>query len=939
VRRAIALITIVVSLAATGWPRLSLHAADPSATTLRGNVLPILSQATPLGPVDTSQRLTIAIGLRLRNEAALHHFLAQVTDPASSLFGQYLSRDQFVAEFSPTPEQEQAVSEYLQSQGLTITQHFANRLRIDASGTAGQIERAFGITIERYRASAPCAMSCSRTFFANSGPPHLPASIASFVATIDGLQSYIQLYPHLTHTISAHVGSGPGGGYSPADIRAAYNFGPLYSAGGDGTGQTVALYELASFQASNIDTYDRQFGLTPGPLITVPVDGGTTSTYGQDEVELDIEIVQALALHSSVLVYEGPNGGPGIDDTYTRIVADDRAQVISTSWGACEAAQGASELQYEDMLFQEAAAQGQAIFAASGDNGAYDCGSYTNFLNVDSPASDPYITGAGGTSLMMSNGSYGSESAWGGSGGGLSLFFTRPSWQQGPGVLNSASNGYRQVTDVAADANPYTGWSIYTGGAWWIFGGTSCAAPLWAAFAADANTYAALHKAPPLGFANPRLYRLTTTLQPYTPFHDVTMGSNGYYAAAPNWDYPTGWGSPNAWNLARDLAAVPPPNSIATATPTPTAIPSLTPTRTVVATPTATRTLIPTRTPTATSSPTATRTPTPQPTATTANLIINGGFEEGSDGWTFTGSPRPTVTTQQAHSGAHSALLGQPIYRFQAPANNQISQTVILPSNASSITLTFWYTLTCANKNAQAQASVIAGGTTIPVLKACITTSGWRQVTANLTAYAGDQATILFADRVSSYGASQLFIDDVSVIATTDTTPPATPLPTATSTMLPSSTPTATPTPSPTPTTTTPPASGPDQYQQELLTLINNSRAKLGLPPYTFSLVQSHGTSTCVGSYGHSVHMEQEGYLSHDQFPADICIPFFAAGENVGYATGPEAQAIQYLHNLMMSEGPGGGHYDNIMNPYYTTVGLGLYYVNGALWLTEDFVG
>ena len=127
-------------------------------------------------------------------------------------------------------------------------------------------------------------------------------------------------------------------------------------------------------------------------------------------------------------------------------------------------------------------------------------------------------------------------------------------------------------------------------------------------------------------------------------------------------------------------------------------------------------------------------------------------------------------------------------------------------------------------------------------------------------------------------------------------------------------------------------------YQQQLLNLINGSRAGAGLSPLTFSAVQSAGTASCVGSYGHSVHMAEVGQISHDQFPQDICIPWSAAGENVGEASGSESAAIQTLHQDMMNEGPSGGHYRNIMSTTFTTVGIGLYYTGGTLWLTEDFV-
>jgi uncharacterized protein YkwD len=138
----------------------------------------------------------------------------------------------------------------------------------------------------------------------------------------------------------------------------------------------------------------------------------------------------------------------------------------------------------------------------------------------------------------------------------------------------------------------------------------------------------------------------------------------------------------------------------------------------------------------------------------------------------------------------------------------------------------------------------------------------------------------------------------------------------------------------------TTPSGGPDQYQQQLLDLINASRATAGLPPYVFSSVESNGTASCVGSLGHSVEMSQEGAISHDQFPADICLSFTSAGENVAYTSGvSESDGITETHQAMMDEGPSGGHYQNIMSSSFTTVGIGLYVDStGTLWLTEDFV-
>src|SRR5437879_4127895 len=173
-----------------------------------------------------------------------------------------------------------------------------------------------------------------------------------------------------------------------------------------------------------------------------------------------------MAPHAHQIIYEGPNTTQGLNDTYNRIVTDNKSQVATISWGLCEASTGRAELMTLDTIFKQAAAQGISFFAAAGDAGAYDCGD-TN-LAVDSPASDPYITAVGGTNLQLKAGGpgYGSESVWSnpgaiqrgpkgaGGGGGLSNTFKQSAWQTGPDVKNPYSNGFREVPDVADNADP-----------------------------------------------------------------------------------------------------------------------------------------------------------------------------------------------------------------------------------------------------------------------------------------------------------------------------------------------------------------------------------------------------------------------------------------------------------------------------------------------------
>src|SRR5437868_3537257 len=269
---------------------------------------------------------------------------------------------------------------------------------------------------------------------------------------------------HSTHAANPHATQS---GYGPSDLSGAYDAGPLQSSGVQGNNQTVAVFELDGYQASDVTQYLQNYNLGSPSISNVLVDGFNGSAgAGAIEVELDMEVVAAMAPKATQIVYEGPNTTQGVNDTYNKIVTDNKAQVTTISWGECESASGAAELQTLDTIFKQGASQGIAMFAASGDSGAYDCNDSN--LAVDSPAGDPYITGVGGTNLQINNGAYGSESVWSnptdtqrspngsGGGGGISNTFAQPSWQTGPGVKNQYSNGNSEVPDVSADADPAT---------------------------------------------------------------------------------------------------------------------------------------------------------------------------------------------------------------------------------------------------------------------------------------------------------------------------------------------------------------------------------------------------------------------------------------------------------------------------------------------------
>jgi kumamolisin len=487
-----------------------------------------LDQAQSLGAVPQDQKVSVAVSLNLRNGAELDRTIAAVNDPHSAQYGHFLTPEQFTARFGPTAGQVDRVKEYLRGQGLSIDAVSANRLTVDASGPAAAVEKAFGTTLRNYR-------SGGRAFYANASAPTLPAALAGVVLDVAGLNNR-QIRVHHTK-VDPHAG--PGGGFTPTQLKGAYD---VTATGDNGSGQTVALWEFDGFQQSNISQYDSHYATgSPTPKVQQVSGGSGPLGDGQVEVELDIEAIQAIAPKANITVFEAPNTDQGEVDLANAIVAS-RISVTSISWGLSEKGRTTSGIQAVDNVFKQGAAQGQSFFAASGDSGSDDNGDGST--SVDYPASDPYVTGVGGTNLSTSTTtSWKSETAWNGSGGGTSTVFALPSFQSGVKV---GSTGKRQVPDVSAQGGP-TGISVYTQGQWTSVYGTSGAAPIWAGVAAVYNQAAAAKGKTGLGSANAKLYSIAAS-----NFHDITSGSNGAYKAGSGFDLVTGIGTPDT---AKILAA------------------------------------------------------------------------------------------------------------------------------------------------------------------------------------------------------------------------------------------------------------------------------------------------------------------------------------------------------------------------------------------------
>ena len=570
-----------LGLALTGLSALPASAASPGFQTLPGHIpAAAIAAAQPVSALDSAQTVRLALALPLHRQAELDDLLRGLYDPADPRCGQFLTSAQFSARFSPTPAEYGRVAAYAKALGLTVTGTHANRTVLDVSAPAGQIGKAFGLRLLQYKSLAD-----GRVFYAPNAEPQVPSSLGGLVSGIVGLSSASRWQPHLRekafpavspaldpYAAGRQTGSGPYGGLSPSDIKTAYN---LSSVPQTGAGQTLALFELDGYTASDITVYETKFGLPNVPLQNILVDGYSGAAGGgANEVTLDIELQAALAPGATkILVYEGPNSDTGVVDTYTKIAADNAAKQISTSWGLAENSNSASVRNSENAAFQQMAAQGQSIYAAAGDSGANDNGSS---LSVDDPASQPYMTGVGGTTLstVSAGGAYKSETTWnngsaanGAGGGGVSTVWPIPSYQTSVAgtAASKGSKTNRNVPDVSLDSDPNTGYSIYFGGNWTIYGGTSCASPLWAAFTALVNQKRAAAGNSTLGFANTPLYALATTGTYAADFHDIADGStNLFYPAVTGYDDATGLGTFNGANLLADLGGSPAPTTTAT---------------------------------------------------------------------------------------------------------------------------------------------------------------------------------------------------------------------------------------------------------------------------------------------------------------------------------------------------------------------------------------
>ena len=549
-----------------GWWLFALLSFCLSAVPVLGGARRVLNEAasapavpsTASGRLAASNRLHLALSLPLRQPQVLARLLQELYDPVSPNYRRFLTADQFAERFGPTRADYAAVRQFAITNGLTISTEHPNRTLLDVEGTTAAIEKCFQTTLRVY----PHPVE-KRTYFA----PEVAPSIAGTLPLLDvsGLNNYRLPRPKSLHPLAPtdprhpvpKTGSGPGSTYIGYDFRSAYAPGVTLT----GVGQSVGLLEFDGYFASDIAAYEARAGLPAIPLQNVLLDGFSGVPVGTNnnssEVSLDIELAAAMAPGlASIIVYE--TGATSLaNDILNRMVTDNLAKQISCSWDFASATAGST-----DQIFQQMAAQGQAFFDASGDVGAYSGA-------IPPPNDDPYITIVGGTTLTTgATGAWSAETVWnwytsgrgsGASSGGMSTSYALPSWQAGISMsANQGSTTKRNLPDVAMTADNV--WVAYNNGQTGTFGGTSCAAPLWAGFTALVNQQTMANTGTTVGFLNPALYTIGKGSGYASAFHDITTGNSfpstysTKFVAATGFDLCTGWGTPTGQNLINALA-------------------------------------------------------------------------------------------------------------------------------------------------------------------------------------------------------------------------------------------------------------------------------------------------------------------------------------------------------------------------------------------------
>jgi subtilase family serine protease len=533
--------------------------------------------------------MTIYFSRSTQQQADLDALTAAQQNPSSPQFHQWLTPAQFGARFGVADADIAKTEAWLQSEGFTVQSVSPSRNSISFSGTAALATSAFGAPLHRYSLNG-------ENHIAPSADLALPSALAGVVSDVRGLSDF-RPHPHFRKGNGAafkpdFTSSQTGNHYmTPGDVAIVYDIKAAYNAGYTGTGLTIAVMGQSAISNTDITNFQTAIGQTPKAPTTILVpNSGASQAYSGDESEsdLDLEYAGGIAQGATIdFVYVGANETASVFDSLTWAIQYRIAPIINISYGECEPDLGQSDYNTFNGALQQAAAQGQTVVSAAGDDGSADCFdptstttiAQTNGLAVDFPSSSQYVTAAGGTEFpaadvasgtntyfsaagssdtVVSALSYIPETAWNDNsaadvasglssgGGGVSIYTPAPTWQTGvPGI--PAGSSFRFVPDIALDASPNNAPYAYCTSdqsAWasgqvgsctsglrdsssqvlTVAGGTSFAAPIFSGMVAILSQAKGYTYQ---GVVNPTLYTLAAIPNTYaSAFHDITVGNN-----------------------------------------------------------------------------------------------------------------------------------------------------------------------------------------------------------------------------------------------------------------------------------------------------------------------------------------------------------------------------------------------------------------------------
>lgn len=490
----------------------------------------------------------LTITLSLRSRASSADALDAIFQQIASGRRRPLSRDEFAEQFGARRSDIAAVRRFARANGFRVSGVSPTKRIVRLAGDAAKLAKSFGVNRVRYRLRG----TAWNSFI---GHLYVPVELADGIRGVFGFDESPEIRRHGVGNDATVLATTAGVSYTALEVAKLYCFPEKL----DGRGQAVAIIALGGgFLRSDLRAYARALRLPLPQVKSVSVDGarnaptGPTAAY-DGEVTGDIETVMAIAPRARITVYFADNSPQGFFESVAAAVHDGRRRndIVSISWGQAEVHWRRGTMAAFNQVLLEAAVMGVTVCCSSGDHGSF-ADAHDREAHVNFPGSSPYVLSCGGTTLRAERARIESESVWhnatGASGGGVSAVFPRPSWQSRARVPKTAG-GYvgRGVPDVAANADPLTGYRIYGHGAWHVGAGTSASSPLWAGLIARFNE----HFGMPIGLPTPFIYGRSAELWRSGAIVSITKGNNGLFRARQGWDCCTGFGSPRGVELLR----------------------------------------------------------------------------------------------------------------------------------------------------------------------------------------------------------------------------------------------------------------------------------------------------------------------------------------------------------------------------------------------------